>query len=103
MVLNFSSNAVRYEYDSDNLLGLKATVVDGRNYTYVFDGDLCIFNGYDVMKADQKNEIVSAFRNIPNFTPESVYFNRKSDDSCQSGTTFLSLADNVPEIFGQRS
>ena len=80
MVLNFSSNAVRYEYDSDNLLGLKATVVDGRNYTYVFDGDLCIFNGYDVRKADQKNEIVSAFRNIPNFTPESVYFNRKSGD-----------------------
>ena len=80
VVLNFSSNAERYEYDSDNLLGLKATVVDGRNYTYVFDGDLCIFNEYDVMKANQKNEIVSAFRNIPNFTPESVYFNRKSGD-----------------------
>ena len=91
VVLNFSSNAERYEYDSDNLLGLKATVVDGRNYTYVFDGDLCIFNEYDVMKANQKNEIVSAFRNIPNFTPELVYFNRKSGDIYLT----LCFGDNV--------
>lgn len=25
------------------------------------------------------------------------------DDSCQSGTRFLKLADNVPQIYGQRS
>ena len=28
---------------------------------------------------------------------------RRSDDSCQSGTRFLKLADNVPQIYGQRS
>ena len=27
----------------------------------------------------------------------------ESDDSCQSGTTFLFLPDNVPEIYGQHS
>ena len=29
--LNFSSDADRYEYDSNNILGIKATVIDGRN------------------------------------------------------------------------
>ena len=34
---------------------------------------------------------------------DEIIDNQRDDDSCQSGTTFLSLADNVPEIYGQRS
>ena len=79
-VLNFSSNADIYEYDSDNILGIKATVIDGRNYTYIFDGDLCIFDEYDVMREGITDRIRSCRRNIPNFTPQSVFFNRKNGD-----------------------
>ena len=78
--LNFSSSAEKYEYDPDNILGIKATVIDGRNYTYIFDGDLCIFNGYDVMRADLTDRIRSCRNNIPNVSPKSVFLNRKDGD-----------------------
>ena len=79
-VLNFSSDAEKYEYDPDNILGIKATVVDGRDYTYIFDGDSCIFNEYDVMRGDLTDSIISCRRNIPNVSPQSVYINRKGGD-----------------------
>lgn len=79
-VLNFSSNAEMYEYDSDNILGIKATVIDGRNYTYIFDGDLCFFKGYDVMRKDLTDRICSCRHNIPNVSPQSVFLNRKHGD-----------------------
>ncbi len=75
-VLNFSSDADRFEYDSENILGIKATVVDGRNYTYIFDGKTCLFSGYDVMREDLTDRICSCSHNIPNYSPQSVFYNR---------------------------
>ena len=79
-VLNFSSNAETYEYDPDNILGIKATVIDGRNYTYIFDGDLCFFKGYSVMRENLTDKIRSCSHNIPNVSPQSVILNRRHGD-----------------------
>ena len=85
-VIDFSNDAVRYEYPSDNILGIKGAVIDGSNITYIFDKGLCVFNGYDVERASYTDGIYACRRNVRNVRPEAVYFNRKN------GNIYLTLS-----------
>ena len=79
-VLQFSSEAERYEYDPDNLLGIKATVADGRNITYIFEKDKCLFNRNDVTRALLNDKIFACRRNIPSVHPETVVYNESNKE-----------------------
>ena len=79
-VIDFSNDAVRYEYPSDNILGIKGAVIDGSNITYIFDKGLCVFNGYDVERAGYTDGIYACRRNVRNVRPEAVFFNRKNGE-----------------------
>ena len=79
-VIEFSNDAVRYEYPSDNILGIKGAVIDGSSITYIFDKGLCVFNGYDVERAGYTGGIYACRRNVRNVRPEAAFFNRKNGD-----------------------
>ena len=79
-VIHFGADAVRYDYDPDNLLGIKATVVDGYDITYIFDKDKCLFNRNDVSRALVNDEIFACFRNIPSVHPKTVIYNKSNNE-----------------------
>lgn len=55
--VEFSENATWFEYDSNNLLGIKATVYDGCEITYIFDAEKCPFDKKDVKWAFEHEKI----------------------------------------------
>jgi len=80
-VIEFSDNAVWYEYDADNILGIKATVVDGRNITYIFDKDKCLFDENTVKKAFAEAGIFGCSEHMVSRTdPLKVEYGSKSGE-----------------------
>ena len=74
------SNALRYDYDADNLIGIKSAVLDGNTVTYIFAADACLVNRYDVTRALIRREVYACVNNIPTSTPETVIYSKKNGD-----------------------
>lgn len=55
--VSFSDRAEWYEYDSDNLWGIKATVYDRNKITYIFDTETCPFEQEKVKRAFKNNKL----------------------------------------------
>ena len=69
-----------YNYDSDNLLGITATVYDERCVTYVFDKEVCLFNGEDVKNALDAGELYGCKASgLYLSEPEAVIYEKKDD------------------------
>lgn len=54
---DISGDAHWMKYDSDNIWGIEATVVDYNKITYIFDAEKCLFNDKEVEDAFSKEMI----------------------------------------------
>ncbi len=55
--VRISDNATWYEYDADNIWGIKATVYDDHQIIYIFDADTCPFEKKAVNRAFEEGRL----------------------------------------------